>query len=244
MSTFHPKQLPGVAGLVLLLSAALPAQAVVVTTGCVGGSSCTLAELYAGGTIAINDVLFDSWVLNFDDPGSVDETTITVTGIDEVPDGGDPSKATVGLDFDIAPPLAFEFLEYDFDFDASMVATTRVLTGASLELTGFSVAVPADAFVEVNSALSGVLLSVDNSGPLLDAETFPDTASLTVDADIQMEEFDVGGLPSLSGFDYRFTVMRTTLPQPAPEPSTLLLLGIAVLGVAARRRRTSSSSLR
>ena len=241
--TFYKRTTQAVTGLFLLLSISLPAHAVIITTGCGGAASCTLTELYAGGTIAINDVLFDSWLFNFEDGDApVDAGTITVSGVDEVPDGMDPSKADVGLSFDIAPAIAFEFLEYDFDFDAVMVASTRVLTGASLELTGFSVS--GDAFVEVNSGLTpGGLLSVDD-GSALAAVTFAGAPSVDVDADFQMEEFDMVSSASLSGFDYTFTVMETmTPPVPMPEPGTLALFGfgLAALGVVARRRREAST---
>ncbi len=213
--------------------------AAVSTTGCVNSDSCTLAELYAGGTITINDVAFNNWTLNLDD-GGLDETTVLVSGVDE-------TSGSMGLNFFADPALSFSFLEYDFDFDISVLgASTRVLTGITLDLLDSLIS--EDAFVEVNSDLDlgtgfgqGNLLSVtDVLNPpgtdiLTDTLALASLTSLVVGADIQMEAFETI-LPSLSEFEYTIT-LRDTAPPTVPAPATLLLLLFGGIGFTLNSRK-------
>lgn len=43
----------------------LEAQAAVMTTGCANSDRCTLQELFDGGTVTIDDTLFDNWSFKF-----------------------------------------------------------------------------------------------------------------------------------------------------------------------------------
>ena len=212
--------------LVMLFSTALPAHATVVTNGCGGGSSCTLTQLFAGGSITINDVVFNSWMFDFNDGGPVDPATVVVSGIDEVATG--PSSATIGLGFTANPAISSAFTEYDFDFTVT-VGSIRTLTGASLDLNEFTT--PSDSFVEINGNLAGALpdLQVDHNGTM-DAVTFGDLSSLMVDADIQMEEGGFGN-PSLTQFDFGYTLAGTPVPVPAAFPLFLsALIGLRLMG--------------
>ena len=75
------------AAVVLLALSAGEARAIVLTSGCANATSCTLAELFAGGSIWVNSKGFDDWELEFVDPDGVtpDFTVVVVSGLD---DGG------------------------------------------------------------------------------------------------------------------------------------------------------------
>ena len=68
----------------LFLMAPRLAGALVTTTGCGGATSCTLAELIAGGTITVNAMVFADWELESIDLDGVtpDFTLIVVEGND------------------------------------------------------------------------------------------------------------------------------------------------------------------
>ena len=77
-----------VVGVLSLLTAT--AQATVVTSGCANvDASCTMDELFNGGTITVNDKLFSGWALeaSFSEP---DFFLIEVSGLDD--GGADPHR--------------------------------------------------------------------------------------------------------------------------------------------------------
>lgn len=218
--------------LTLLTLLTLPGHATVITSGCTSATSCTLAELYAGGTITINDVLFNHWVFNFADGDPLDENNIIISGIDETT-SPTPGLSTVGLGVVLDPTLLAEFAEYDFDFTGSIIGTTRLFTGSSLQLIGSNVS--GDGFVEINNALStGHLLSVDADGATTSTVNFPGVASLISDTDIQMESFD-GQSVSLREYRYTFNITGNTIA--VPEPATVFLFIISLLAIVCTRRR-------
>jgi MYXO-CTERM domain-containing protein len=206
-----------------------------MTTGCASATSCTLAELFAGGTIAVNEVAFGGWTLDFEDTagqGSVDETAIVVSGIDETPI--DPTTGQLGLLFTADPALTFGFLEYDFQFTATITSGARTLTDVALNLIDASTG-GGDNFIEVNADLiPGGLLSVDTGGPT-DSEALPDLVSLELDPDIQMEEEGGASDPSLSQFSFVLQISGQPVDVPAPPALALLLVGLG--GIAAHRMR-------
>ena len=77
-------------GVVLPLAALLatPAQAVIMTTGCLDTNvSCTLAELVGGGTIQVDDKLFDGYQVTENDVNNTvsGRTAFDLTNIDVIP---------------------------------------------------------------------------------------------------------------------------------------------------------------
>ena len=239
-STNYQRGLKTVAALFVVCTISISAQAGVITTGCVDSGSCTLAELFGGGSIEINDVLFDSWSEN-DAFGDVPDTTsVIVSGVDEVIDGGDASLSTVGLIFDYSPAAEFEFIEYDFDFEASMAGgSSQSIIGASLDLLLFEVVSAEFAFLEINSDLSpGGLLSVSDTTGISDSIGFGSASSVFVDADIQSEidDPDAGDFASLSRFGYTFDLLDSSAPS-VPEPETLVLLALGLMCLTIRRKR-------
>ena len=214
--------------------------AAIITTGCTSTASCSLDELYNGGTIQINDVLFNGWTLNtsFDDQG-LDGSEFLVTANDEV-------SGSLGLNFLADPALSFDILEYLFDFNVSIVSpSSRLFTNMALELLGSSIT--DDAFVEVNSDLdigsgfgngdllnvTDVLNSVDDVS--MDSILLASLSSIAVEADIQMEQFDTN-LPSLSEFQYTFTIADAPTTT-VPEPSVFLLLLLGMVGIFINQKK-------
>ncbi len=230
--------------LFLLLFVATVSQSAVITTGCASPVSCTLTELYAGGSISINDVVFDAWKedLNFGiNPSDLDADQVKVMGVDAVVDAGNPTKSNLGLNFIADPAIMFDELGYNLDFSISFNPSSSVLTQASLELVDFSILDPADAFVKVNAELAELkagsdtkLLRVEDSAPLFDSEFLDNLTALVVDLDLQMEgENNTAGL---NQFDFMLQVMNSN-PNPVLEPSVPALLGMGLFGLLWFRRR-------
>lgn len=216
---------------------ALPGHATVITSGCAETTSCTLTELFAGGSISINDVVFNSWVFNFADGDSVDTSSVIVSGVDEAV-SPTPGQSTVGLSVTFNPMLSVEFVEYDFDFITSIVGSSRLLVGSGLELIESSIL--GDAFVEVNNAISsGNLLRVDADGPIFDSAVFSGLTSLISDSDIQMESFDDNPV-GLRQFNYVFSVAETVTPAPEPDSLLLLALGLLLIGYGYHHHKSFS----
>ena len=216
-----------------LLTIAIPVHAVVVTTGCVGGMSCTLSELYGGGTITIgNDVLFNNWSENAGgNSGAVNPDNIVVSGVDN---GG-----MVALSFMINPALSVvgldDELELTFNFDTSITApSTRTITQATLDLITQNVV--NDAFVELNETLTPggslqVFDEIGNADTLSDSTLLADLTMIAIEGNVQMGSFDNGASATLGQFDYGFTIAGTPVPVPAALPLFLsALVGLRLFG--------------
>ena len=224
-----------------LLAVAVPgaAQASVATSGCGGGTSCTLQQLFDGGSISIANFTFDNWSLEQNDGSGVTPTDVTVTGVDVMPPGGDP--ATIGLIFEFSPALTTgSFVEFDFDWDAS-ASGSGVFTDIALDLITFST--PGDSFVEVGSNFSnggaGSVRVGDPNPGTSDSEAQASITGFSQDTDIQMEA-DMGN-PSLTRFDFTYTVegVQSNMPpvdMPEPASFAMLAFGLAFLGAMTRRR--------
>ncbi|MDM7860901.1 hypothetical protein QTP81_09865 [Alteromonas sp. ASW11-36] len=155
----------------LCISMTLPTQATIITNGCAGVSSCTLDELFAGGSIGIDDVTFGNWFSIFNETyqedfntdsvttGTINTSGITVAGIDSAATGN-ANEFTLGLMFSAASALQIldivgDFLstmELDFGYNASAVNATTI-TAASLTL-GNRFVEDFDSLVEVSLASS------------------------------------------------------------------------------------------
>ncbi len=217
----------------VLLVAAIPAHAVVVTTGCAGGMSCTLTELYSGGSILIGqDVLFNNWSQNAGgNSGAVNPDNIVVSGVDN---GG-----TIALSFVINPALSVsgedDELELTFNFDTSITApSTRTITQATLDLITQNVI--NDAFVEINETLTPggslqVFDEIGNTDPLSDSTVLADLTAIAIEGNVQMGAFENGASATLTQFDYGFTIAGTPVPIPAALPLFLsALVGLRLIG--------------
>ena len=197
------------------------AQAAVVTSGCASATSCTLAELYAGGSITANGVEFGSWAL-----------TVTVL----------EGMGSASLAFAFDPMLAAEdgeFIEYDFDFVASIIGGSMAnIVGAALEIADG--AIGADGgfdFFEVNAGLPSIaeVLSLDESG--IDSTTSMfSVLSLLADFDFQAEADD-GGFAFLSGFVYSIALSEDVSDVPIPGAFLLMLTALGAGGAMRRKSK-------
>ncbi len=212
------------------------AQAAVMTSGCANATSCTLEELYAGGVITVDDVIFDGWVLNFDDSDEeIDPSTILVTGVADA--------TSAHLVFTMSPAVEVNdnapFIEYDFDVLASMASTSlRTIVGAALEITHGDIGAEGGFdFFEVNANLPTLpdLLSLDDGGVASTAAAFS-VLSLLADFDFQAESD--GGRAFLNGFIFSLELAGDVVVGEVPIPGAFVLMLTALGGMGAMRRKS------
>lgn len=228
---------------------AAPAGAAVVTSGCTATDECTLEELFAGGSIAVDDVNLGSFV--FDSAASdsnqisLDPANVTVSG--------SSTSTTATFDFVFDPVLFVfndgDFLDFAFDYAASIVGSMRSITDVALSFAGFgfSTAFNGDfAFIEVLTNLNGganeLGISVDSEFGFVesDVESMLDLSSLMLRTVIGAEA--VGGTASAQVQSFRLTfTLDGSLPPmpeiPVPAAFPLMLMGLAGLGLYRRRAR-------
>jgi hypothetical protein len=232
-----PKAATAIAASLCVFSA-VTANAAVTTTGCSELTSCTLTELFGGGSIEVNGVLFSDWTLDFDGYASaVDTDAITVVGSDFDPD-------TAMLFYDSI--AAFDVPTDDIGvYSLSYTLTTApsaAINGAYLDLTG-SVIAPDPGLVELTTTLDGVasLLAFDDrfngDAELSDEAEFAGVGSaIDVETFLFIEAGDApGGLYGLDSFTQEFAIV------PVPGAVWMLLSGLGALGFA--RRRAASGAV-
>ena len=194
-----------------------------------------MTELFAGGTITVDDVLFDSFVFG----GSfgniaLSSGDVTVTGV--------AGAGTAGLDFVFDPVLAGDalgdFLEDLFNFDATVVASPRTIESATLAFD--DAGRTGDAFVQVGTVIGATVFEilVDSISPdvLSDTETLASLTALSAAVDYQGEVFDVDSSFFLGAYSFDLALAD---PRVIPLPSALPLFGagLGILGFLGWRRR-------
>ena len=218
-------------------------EATITTFGCAGATSCTLAELFVGGSIRVETKLFDDWELEFVDPDGVlpDFTMIVVEGRDDgglvpgqgVEFSGNGELLVVGADrLDMA--IGFTVTELDptvFMHDNSLeILADTVLMDATLTV---------GEFVADGSGIGLGQKEVETdpafgTAMVLDAIEFTVVQQkLIIEKDILLVGRAAGDSAELDMFEQRFSQL--------PEPDGLLMLCVGVVALCALRHRTSST---
>ncbi len=224
----------------LFVASPRPAGALVTTTGCGGATSCTLAELFAAGTITVNTRLFADFELEFIDPDGVtpDFTKIVVDGKD---DGGlDPGpgiKFSGNGEFRV---VGADRLDMAIGFTVTELDPNGAILGNSLTILSDSVF--GTAFLTVGEFVadgSGVGLGQKEveTDPFFappiptDAIEFPIVQRrLIIEKDILLQASAANDSAELDMFEQRFV----------PEPNGTLALVVGAAGLRAFSRRRAA----
>lgn len=219
------------------------AQASFTTSGCASPDQCNLQELFDGGTITIEDKIFNDWSFF---GGFIDKLVPPdFSLIDVIPLDDDPLNP--GLKFNANGQLSIvdeEVIEIDLGFMVTTLDGSTRIKDNSLALTDFEFGADSDAFINIDESvfdenfnrLGRNFVVADpfagNFG-LFDSVDFAPQSSIFVTKNIFIQGNDSGVTGSINVFEQRFS-QKTVL-----EPSfTLGLLALGTLGgVSALKRK-------
>ncbi|GAB5378718.1 MAG: hypothetical protein Alis3KO_03480 [Aliiglaciecola sp.] len=222
--------------------------ATIMTTGCAGATSCTMAELVGGGSLSVDDVSFNSWAEsenflaifdefnNFDD-GLLDLSEIFVTGIDSVATGN-PNEFTLGLiissqsEFSVTAE-AFTQLQEIPEAELGLTTEFNVSASGSTEITGVSLEMGSrdlgpdtqDTYAEVNldeiGSAFGLQVFEENIFGAFDDMLFDDVSFPPLTSVDMENNIQVGTFDAgtVGLFSYSFLFTTTTQTPPPPPPA-------------------------
>lgn len=235
-------------GSTFVLGSITVANAAVTTFGCRGGTSCTMTQLFSGGTITVDDKVFDNFVLETTAPFSIipDWTNVIVTGLD---DGGlspGPGLAIDGGGEFVATGL--DEVAFEYSFDVNVTDPLLRIVDNSIEVASGAFDVMTEGSWEVGeqvsaggSDLGSKLIFADGFfgiQDLSDTLAFAPQTSLDVVTSVFVGDF-AGETISLDGYTQRFSQVVV----PVPAAVWLLVSGLGALagfGVRSRARRASA----
>jgi hypothetical protein len=245
----HPLGLGRMLALVavaLLALSAGEARAIVLTSGCANATSCTLAELFAGGSIWVNTKIFDDWELESIDSDGVQPnfTVVVVSGLDAggINPGngilftGNSELLVTGADrLDMAIGFTVTELAASVDMDGnSLTIVSDIVVGTGLVKVGEFVADGSGVgigqkLVETDPAF-GPPIATDAIGfPVLQKK-------LTIEKDILLQGSVPGDSAELVSFEQRFSQV------PEPDAALMLCIGAGVLWTLCRLRSARGSA--
>lgn len=235
---------------VSLVTVPAEAAAIVTYTGCASTSFCTLTELFAGGSIKIDengdntfDKLFDTWTNGkggMDTIPSMVSDAVTVTGF------GTPSSA--GLQYDAGAAAFSQNFTAAFGYKVTAISPfVAGIVGAKLDLTNSTATGGTINAVQIQDGYTGSFGTANNQ--VLDSNMAPDmltsstswTTASPVNVSTMLNGTAFGLTPPLGPGPgtSKITQFRQTFSQAAiPEPGTVVgLLVVSSLGLGMKRKQ-------
>jgi len=207
----------------------------VITSGCSEAASCTLEELFAGGSLTVNDKVFENWSPGPNELDS-DFSQIVVTGLDD--GGNDPGP---GLRYDLNGQASYIGAEFADDwwttffyFEVATSDGSAKINGASLTIIDFQLFDGRGGveIVEYGRNFRGTL-SVPNiydPPPLYDSTSFDSQSRIQIETELRIYAFQQFAGGSIDSFEQRFS--QTVIP----IPPALWLFGSGLLGLVGMAR--------
>lgn len=223
----------------------------VSTVGCLSVSSCTLSELFSGGSLTVDDKLFKDFSLGFIAPSSPvpDFTRVTVTGLSG--GGLDPGpglRVDGNGEFNIAD---VDRMEFGYLFTVSVLDPVMRVKDNTLAMGPYTFTTGTEgARIEVNEAVNDMALNLlaqkqvfadDFLGTsfLSDSRNFAPQSEIRVGTAVYLEGFGAGDRGELSSYTQNFSQVVV----PVPAALWLLLSGLAGLGIFSKRRPSAISNV-
>ena len=203
------------AGLMLGLGPA--SHAAIVYTGCAGTSSCTLPELFAGGSIQIDDLLFDNFKLGAQFGLVLSDVSLAAIG---------QGTTTPGLQM-TTPATAWQSLHYTFDL--SSLSPTTTVTGQTTSLLNF-VSANNDRIAFLDSGVGNSVATASAPVASVIFGTPLSGTGLLASANAAFHAPTLVAGDQLTLSSYGFT-LESAPPSdiPAPLPLALISIGVATL---------------